>query len=262
MLAWLRKQPGGLEEMRQALDALHQVAEQLPQPRALWWAALGLLEGMAQSEDAEWQTGAKPLCNKLDFQIRDLAAGADKLQDGLLRDLLYALAKCKPVTPRIKEIRSLYQLESLFPERAEARHRDGVRHRIPRSRAVRPAFAPRGAQGRLGAVRLRRAEERRPLPRAGRRLQGQGRQLGNQHLIKLLDAIALVATKLPDPYPRQNQFMVIEMASAFLLVEQVIDHFTTPPEDLDPQIVIMGGWLLDAAKGKSTGEPPAGLRPT
>ena len=46
--------------------------------------------------------------------------------------------------------------------------------------------------------------------------------------------------------------MVIEMASAFLLVEHVIDHFTSPPDDLEPQIVIMGGWLLDAAKGKST----------
>ena len=54
--------------------------------------------------------------------------------------------------------------------------------------------------------------------------------------------------------------MVIEMASAFLLVESVIDHFGNPPEDLEHQIVIMGGWLLDSAKGKSTSEPPAGLR--
>ena len=55
--------------------------------------------------------------------------------------------------------------------------------------------------------------------------------------------------------------MVIEMASAFLLVENIIDHFSGPADDLDAQIVIMGGWLLDAAKGKSNGEPPAGLRP-
>src|SRR2546428_6774681 len=39
-------------------------------------------------------------------------------------------------------------------------------------------------------------------------------------LIKLLDAIALVATRLPDPYPPKSQFMVIEMASAFLLAER------------------------------------------
>jgi chemosensory pili system protein ChpA (sensor histidine kinase/response regulator) len=54
--------------------------------------------------------------------------------------------------------------------------------------------------------------------------------------------------------------MVIEMASAFLLVENVIDHFTSPPADLDQQIVILGGWLLDSAKGRSSGEPPPGLR--
>src|SRR5947208_16273080 len=54
--------------------------------------------------------------------------------------------------------------------------------------------------------------------------------------------------------------MIIEMASAFLLVESVLDHFGSPPADLEQQIVILGGWLLDSAKGKSNGQPPAGLR--
>jgi chemosensory pili system protein ChpA (sensor histidine kinase/response regulator) len=85
-------------------------------------------------------------------------------------------------------------------------------------------------------------------------------ELGNPHLVRLLDAITLVATRLPDPYPAQGQLMVIEMASAFLLAESVVENFTDPAADLEQQIGIMGGWLLDAAKGKSTGEPPAGLR--
>jgi chemosensory pili system protein ChpA (sensor histidine kinase/response regulator) len=54
--------------------------------------------------------------------------------------------------------------------------------------------------------------------------------------------------------------MVIEMASAFLLVENIVDHFTSPAPDLEQQIVLLGGWLLDSAEGKSNGEPPAGLR--
>ena len=90
--------------------------------------------------------------------------------------------------------------------------------------------------------------------------KGRTKDLGNEHLIKLLDAIALVAGKLPDPYPRGEQMMVVEMAAAFLLVEHVIDHFSSPADDLGVQIVIMGGWLLDAATGRSTGEPPPGLR--
>ncbi|HEX6691809.1 MAG TPA: Hpt domain-containing protein, partial [Burkholderiales bacterium] len=261
MLGWLKKQPGGLEEMRQAIDATHQVAAQLPEPRALWWAALGLIEGMRESQDADWQNAVKPLCNKLDFQLRDLAAGSAKLHDGLLRDVLYAVAKCKPVTPRIKEIRGHYQLESLFPEAPKtgaAMEFDIEFLEVALYDLHSRLEALKGAWVQYVSGEQKSAGRFRELVAA---FKAKAATLGNQHLIKLLDAIALVATKLPDPYPRQNQFMVIEMASAFLLVEQVIDHFTTPPEDLDPQIVIMGGWLLDAAKGKSSGEPPAGLRP-
>src|SRR5256712_11842622 len=85
-------------------------------------------------------------------------------------------------------------------------------------------------------------------------------ELGTKHLTTLLAASALVARRLPDPYPPKSQLMVIEMASAFLLAEGVLENFTRPPADLQQQIGIMGGWLLDAAQGKSTGEPPAGLR--
>jgi chemosensory pili system protein ChpA (sensor histidine kinase/response regulator) len=85
-------------------------------------------------------------------------------------------------------------------------------------------------------------------------------ELGNLHLAKLLDAITLAASRLPDPHPPNTQLMVIEMASAFLLTESVIENFTSPPADLEQQIGVMGGWLLDAVKGRSNGEPPPGLR--
>src|SRR5207249_12162629 len=55
-------------------------------------------------------------------------------------------------------------------------------------------------------------------------------ELGNKHLIKLLDATALVATRLPDPYPPKSQLMVIEMASAFLLAESLLENFTRSEE--------------------------------
>ena len=44
ILAWIRRQPAGLEEMRETLDAIHAVAHQLPERRALWWVAGGLVE--------------------------------------------------------------------------------------------------------------------------------------------------------------------------------------------------------------------------
>src|SRR5262245_42118230 len=72
LLGMLRNQPDGLKEMYAALDGCYQVSAQLPEPRALWWVAQGLVEGLQKAPDPEWLTAGKTLCNKLDFQMRDL----------------------------------------------------------------------------------------------------------------------------------------------------------------------------------------------
>src|SRR5688500_7862247 len=51
LLAWLRGAQAGLAEMRAALDALHQIAPQLPEPRALWWAAGALIDALEKDPD-------------------------------------------------------------------------------------------------------------------------------------------------------------------------------------------------------------------
>jgi chemosensory pili system protein ChpA (sensor histidine kinase/response regulator) len=259
LLAWLRNQPSGLKDMRQALDAVHAVAAQLPEPRALWWAASGLIDGLSRAPDADWLGNAKGLCNKIDFQMRDLATGSKKQNEALLRDVLYAIGKSKAVTPRITSVRQLYGLDALFPESELAAlmtfDMDWLQPALKDARARLEVLKSAWLQYVSGEPRS--ASRFRELVASFR---SKANELGNPHLVKLLDAIALVTTRLPDPYPPQSQIMVVEMASAFLFVESIIDSFTTPPADLDQQIVIMGGWLLDAAKGRSTGEPPSGLR--
>jgi chemosensory pili system protein ChpA (sensor histidine kinase/response regulator) len=261
VLAWLRKNPAGLDDMTRAVQTLHQVAPQLPEPRGLWWAAAAMLELLRDSKDAEWLAGAKPLLNRLDFHMRDLAAGAGAGNDTLLRELLYVVAKSGAAAPLAKDIRNLYQLDTLFPAAG------GERSAGPEFSTELLEAALYDLHSRLEAVKSAWVQYISAEPKAAARFRelvasfkAKAAELGNQHLIKLLDAIALVTKHLPDPYPRQKQYMVIEMASAFLLVESVIDHFGNPPQDLDQQIVIMGGWLLDSAKGKSNGELPAGLR--
>jgi chemosensory pili system protein ChpA (sensor histidine kinase/response regulator) len=260
LLAWLRNQRGGLEDMARAVDALDQVAAQLPEPRALWWAVRALVELLASNPALDWLARTKVLGNKIDFQMRDLAAGAHSVNDALLREVLYALAKSKKTTPLAAEVRQLYQLEALFPQPREMTpDPDATGEWLEaalydlhsRLEALKSGWVHYVSGEQKSAARFRELV-------ASFKAKASG--LGNQHLIKLLDAIALVSKQLPDPHPRHNQYMVIEMASAFLLVENVIDNFTTPARDLAEQIVILGGWLLDAAKGKSNGEPPAGLR--
>jgi chemosensory pili system protein ChpA (sensor histidine kinase/response regulator) len=259
LLAALRSQPAGFGDMRTALSALHQVCAQLPEPRALWWAAEALLDGFAEPPDADWLARAKALCNKLDFQMRDLAAGAQSVNEALLREVLYAIAKCKPATPRLKEIKQRYQLDGQFPD-ADA---GGVMEYDMDWLA--PALAD--LRARLGALKGMWLQYVSGEPKSAGRFRelvasfkAKAAEVGSAPLVKLLDAIALVASRLPDPYPQDSHALVIEMASAFLLAESLIENFTAPAADAESQIGIMGGWLLDAAKGKSTGDPPVGLR--
>ena len=258
VLAWLRNQPAGLEDMKAALDAVHQVAGQLPEPRALWWAGVALVEGLMSAPEAEWAAGAKALCNKLDFQIRDFAGGSQKGNEALLREVLYAVAKCKPATERIKEVKKLYSLESLLPSA------QGPGAMELNMDYLQPALSD--LRSRLESLKGTWLQYVSGEPKSVARFRelvgsfkAKAAEVGNAQLAKLLDAIALVCARLPDPHP-QNGFMVIEMASAFLLVESVLENFTSPADDLEQQIAIMGGWLLDASQGKSSGQPPAGLR--
>ena len=259
LLALLRGQ-GGQSEMRQALDALHQVAAELPEPRALWWVAPALVDGLGDPADADWLARAKVLCNKIDFQMRDLAGGADTVSEMLVRDVLYAVAKGKPATPRIREVQQLYLLDSLFP--APESDRPVVQLDMD---WLQPALAD--VRSRLEALKSMWLQYVAGEPKSAARFRelvasfkAKAGELGNPHLVRLLDAIALVATHLPDPYPAKDQLLVIEMASAFLLAESVVENFTDPAPDIGEQISIMGGWLLDAARGNSSGEPPPGLR--
>jgi chemosensory pili system protein ChpA (sensor histidine kinase/response regulator) len=258
LLAWLRNPPAGLEEMRRAVNQLHKVAEQLPEPRGVWWVAHGFLDAIGNPPDKEWLAGAKALGTKIE---RQMSSGVVTVSETLLRELLYAVAKCPPSTPRQKEIRRLYQLDSLFP-RAEAGAGPVMEFDIERLEVALYDLHSRLDALKSAWVRYVSGEQKSPAPfrELVAAFKAKAKDLGNQHFVKLLDAISVVAPKLPDPYPRQGQAMVIEMASTFLLVEHVIDNFTVPAPDLDEQIAIMGGWLLDAATGKSTGEPPPGLR--
>jgi chemosensory pili system protein ChpA (sensor histidine kinase/response regulator) len=219
-----------------------------------------LLEILASNPPAEWLAVAKPLCNKIDFQMRDLAAGSAAVNDPLLREVLYALGKSGAPTPLAREVRQRFQLEHLFP----APEQGAVNLELntewleaalydmhSRLEALKSAWVHYISGEQKTATRFRELVAS---------FKAKAGELGNQHLIKILEAIAVVAKRLPDPYPPHNQFMVIEMASAFLLVETVIDHFSSPAVDLEQQIVILGGWLLDSASGRSNGQPPAGLR--
>src|SRR5258706_5580540 len=244
--------------MRRSCNQLHTISAQLPGPQAVWWVAGAFLDALQNTADAEWLAGAKAPGNKIDRQMRD---GTDTVNEALVREMLYAIAKAGAATPRLKEVRQYYQLDSQFPQADQGKTL--LEFDAERLEAELFDLPSRLEALKRGWVQYISGEHKtagrfRELVNA---FKAKAKDLGNQHFLKLLDAISLVAAKLPDPCRRQTQVMVVEMASASLLVEHVIDSFASPSPDLTQQIGLMGGWLLDAATGKSTGEPPSGLRP-
>ena len=256
LLGWLRQLPGGIEDMREALDAMHSVAAQLPERRALWWVAAALMDALQASTDATWLAHANALCNKLDFHIRDLAAGSRADNDPLMRELLYAIARCSAGTQRVKAVRQLFRLDQLIPgAEPEAADLDFLQPAIEDARSRLQALKGAWQQYLMGeAASTARLREITASSRE------QASELGNPHFARLLDAIALAAAKLPDPRPDEDQRLVIEMSAACMLAENILEDLGKAPEDVEAQVRILSAWLTEAAAGKSAGKPPPGLR--
>jgi chemosensory pili system protein ChpA (sensor histidine kinase/response regulator) len=259
LLAWIQKpaDPAGLREMAQAVDALDRVSAQLPQPRALWWIAGALIDGLMQPPSPKWLAAARALCSKIDFQMRDLAKQRTQVNEPLLRDLLYVVASCPPATERLRAVKERYALDALLPEPDVGLDFDmdwlhpalaDMRSRLDTAKNTWVEYLS-GEPQRLARFR--------DLARA---LKARSDELGNTQLVRLFDVVVVVATRLPDPYPAGSEMAMLEMATAFLLAESMLDAFTSPPPDLEQQVELDNCWLLDAAAGKSAGRPPEGLR--
>src|SRR4051812_7275328 len=259
ILAWLRKDAGGLDDMRETLEAVHSVAHRLPERRAIWWVAVGLVDALLDVSDPIQLAAARRLWTKLDIYLRELASGAQPDNEDLLRELLFAIARCAPLTQRIRDVKLLYGLEALVPGASGTPAtpdadslqpvRDEAREKLRKLRKFWRQYIA-GEPKACQVVRER-----------SRTLQGKAKPLRSAELDRLLDAVAQAAERLPDPHPRDSGEMLVEMAAAFLLADHVLNTYGCPVEDLPEQVGLLTGWLLDAANGKHSDSLPAGLRP-
>ncbi|HZS67022.1 MAG TPA: Hpt domain-containing protein [Burkholderiales bacterium] len=256
ILGWLRRQSAGLEEMRETLDAIHAVAHQLPERRALWWVAGGLVDALLDATEAQRLAQARTLWNKLDLYMRDLAAGKRADNEPLLRELLYAIACSAPLTQRLRDIKRVYALDALVPPvSSEAQIRD-TRSLCAELGGKLQALSQiwqrylAGDANSAGTFRERAAA-----------LPANAAALGDAQLSKLLGSLAAAADHVPQKPADGSEFLLLEMASAFQLAQSMLEHFDEPLADTAEQVEIMSRWLTQAAAGKASGKAPAGLRP-
>ena len=110
MLSWLRQSEDGLVRMRDALKEVER-AQPAPGSRAPWWVASAFVEGLlhgglATSDDTKRAAG------RIDRYLAACASGVPVSTSAeLIRELLFHLTHCEPVTPLVRDVKSLYRLD-------------------------------------------------------------------------------------------------------------------------------------------------------
>jgi len=234
LLKWLRD-PSHNDGLQQMADAANQI-EAFPgttEERAFWWVAGGFLEDLLQQEGHQIDLPIRRLCGKIEQTIRHLAAGTPGNTSTLLRELLYHIAHSESTSQCITNIKNSYTWpgqatgeETLTLEQAETLQPilDQLRSTLMQTNDIWREFCA-GHQESLVSL-LEYTDWLKHL----------AQQTECVPLEKLIDVIGNTVTDLQNQPQDMNEELAMEMATALLLVESILDDFNKLSPDLPQQI--------------------------
>ena len=117
LLAFLRNvdAESGLKRMREALAAIERIAPSQAS-QSFWWACVGFVDALiANGVEADFHV--KQLLARVDLQMRRLMEGSQQVEERLMRDALFFVAKSRALGGRAAEIRSTLGLDRYMPGR-------------------------------------------------------------------------------------------------------------------------------------------------
>lgn len=253
LLKWLRdpSNKDGLQKMAAAVNQLEEFPGTI-EGRAFWWAAAGFLEDLLYLESDQIDLPVRRLCGKIEQTIRHLAAGTLGSTAPLMRELLYHIAHSKSASQRISDIKNSYTWPGLSADQDTLT--------FEQSETLRPILA------RLRSTLMQANDIWREFC-AGHQeslaslleyidwLSHQAQQTECAPLVKLIDAINSTVTFLHDQPQDASEELAMEMATALLLVESIIDDFNKLPPDLSQQIDVIATRLHGITVGNVNALP-------
>ncbi len=234
LLGFLRnpEDSNALQTMRDALAAIEQT-QSIPAHRTFWWAATGLVESLLH-KGLESSINLKQLCGGIDQQIRRLAEGSPKVAERLLRDVLYFIARSKPLAERVVQIQDTFELGAYVPRtQAQQESEAEQEKRQPLLRELRDIVAP--AKDAWLKFTAGSNDSLTGFHTQLKRLTGKAAALENAPLNQLLQQIGYGAAALSANPGDMNEMVAMEMATALLLAENTLEHYLGATDEFTRQ---------------------------
>lgn len=234
LLKWLRNPSDttGLQHMTQVVSRL----EEFPgttEERAFWWVASGFLQDLLQRASDSVDVSIRRLCGKIEQAIRYLVAGTPGNTAPLMRELLYHIAHSESDSLHIVSIKSSYAWPGQVTE-ADLMSRQQSETLQPVLDQVRTALMQTNDIWREFCAGQQ--ESLVSLQEYTDWLKHLVLQTECSPLVKLIDVISDTVTYLHQQPQDTSEELAMEMATALLLVESIIDDFNHLSPDLPEQI--------------------------
>jgi chemosensory pili system protein ChpA (sensor histidine kinase/response regulator) len=243
-LRFLKGDSAGVDDMRGAVAAIETNQGNTSQ-RAFWWVALAFFDALAQKALPP-ELDARRLCNRIEQQIKRVVEGSPSVAERLMREVLYHVARSRPVTDQVREVQEVYQLDHTLPPDS------GVDIVLsPEHPGLKPA---RDLLGQAKDAWNKFASGNPPSLVAFRdataALKDGAAKLGNNDLAVLARETAVLATWLVANKDKMSEAIALEVATALLLLENALANLPGLGAEFAQQSRLVCARLKDCMLGK------------
>lgn len=214
LLKWLKKDAGGAQDMRAAVEAIEAVQGPGAQ-RAFWWVSLAFFDALAH-DAVPSDLDTKQLCNRIEQQIKRLVEGTPSVAERLMREVLYYVARAKPASALVREVREAYHLEQTIPPTEG----DAATEELPALKAAREHLAQ--AKDAWNKFASGNASSLPTFHDSASALKKEVALLGDSSLSGLTDEVAEVAEWLVSNREAMNESVALEVATVLLMLENTL----------------------------------------
>jgi chemosensory pili system protein ChpA (sensor histidine kinase/response regulator) len=249
LLAFLRDERSGVQEMRAAVEAI-ELLQSVAAQRPFWWVALGFFDALVHEallpEEEQTRRAAKRLCNRIEQQIRLLAEGTQNVAERLMREALYFVARATPASEHLREVQQTYQLAGTLPaEPAQDGASAALEHALDTARELHAK-----AKDAWDRFATGQATSLATFCKASSALSALAGGLGNPALGALLERIAAAGDWLAGDPARMSEALALEQATALLFAGSALEGFGALSDEFEQQARLVCARLTDCIEGR------------